>query len=330
MAAWSFLVLIGPVLAPLALVALIVFLVRTGQASGLPLTTTAVAARRHAALTTALAVGAGLFALVVGSAGAQSASGLSAGLWTGLLPALAGAAFLGAHAVGEATWPRPAGQVRRAGLERRTIRDLAPRLGRTAVATWAVSLAVALLTFGLAADETGRAVSVTFEDGSSTAGPFPGWFYGAPLLGATAIVLLATWGTLHLVATRPAVSDAAPRWDAALRRLSAHRVLRGAQTVLGLTLVGVLWFAGTALHSAGGAYTLDGVSRTDPLAATTGTVALVAAAVALLATLAVGVVPGVPATLGAETPAGPPSPVDPAATLDRPAPSGPPVTSVAS
>ena len=330
------LVVIAFVLAPLAAVALIVMLVRTGQAADRPLTATATAARQHAGLTTALAVLAGALALPVGMLGTRSTSGLAVGLATGLLPALAGLAFLGVHAIGEATWPRPAGQVRRASLERRTIRDLAPRLGLTAVATWTTGLVVALLGFGLAADATGRTVSVTFENGGSTASPFPGWFYGLPLLGATALVLAATWGTLHLVATRPAVADAAPRWDVALRRLSAHRVLRGAQTVLGLTLVGVLGVAGRALHSAGSGGSVDGVPRVDALASSTGTVVMVCAVAVLLATLAVGVVPGTPASLGAERPAGdsPPSdlprPAAPPAPPAQPLPPAPPPTSAPS
>ncbi len=326
MAGVEILVLLG--LVPLALVALIVRLVRTGHAAGRQLTATALAARRHAVLTTVLAVLAGLVALLAGSSAAGSTSGLATGLWTGLLPALAGLAFLGVHSIGEATWPRPAGQVRRASLERRTIRDLAPRLALTAVATWTAGLVVALLGFGLAADATGRAVAITFANGGSSAGPFPGWYYGIPLLGATALVLVATWGTLHLIAARSAVADAAPQWDAALRRLSAHRVLRGAQTVLGLTLVGVLWFGGTALRSVGGGSTIDGAVEVDPRATTTGAILMVAALVVFFTTLAIGAVPGSPATLGAEAPSGPPLPTGPtsppggpmSSSLSRPAP----------
>ena len=44
--------------------------------------------------------------------------GLTAGLSMGLLPAAGGAAFLAVHAVGERTWPRPTGAVRRAPLAR--------------------------------------------------------------------------------------------------------------------------------------------------------------------------------------------------------------------
>lgn len=323
MAGVEVLLLLGFVLVPLTVVALVVLLVRAGRSTGRPLPATALAARRHAALTTVLGVLAGLVALGAGSRGAQSSSGLAIGLWTGLLPALAGLAFLLIHAIGEATWPRPAGEVRRASLERRTIRDLAPRLALTAAALWSGGLAIALLAFGTAADPTSRAVTVTFENSSSTAGPFPGWFYGGPLLAAAVLVLVATWGTLHLVASRPAVADAAPQWDLALRRLSAHRVLRGTQAVLGLTLVGVLGTAGTALHSAGGGSSVDGVAQVDGLATVTGTILMIAAVVVLLSTLVVGVVPGVRATLGAEAPRTRHAPTGLSQPPPSPAPSSP-------
>src|SRR5665811_2059578 len=49
---------------------------------------------------------------------------------------------------------------------------------------------------------------------------------------------------LWLVARRPAVIDADPDYDAASRRLSAHRVLRGTQLLLAGSLAGVLVVSG--------------------------------------------------------------------------------------
>jgi hypothetical protein len=48
------------------------------------------------------------------------------------------------------------------------------------------------------------------------------------------------------VAHRPAVVDADPAYDDASRRLSAHRVLRGVQLGLALSLAGVLWWTAAA------------------------------------------------------------------------------------
>jgi len=293
------------VVGPLALVSLVVVAVLSARSASGPLPQTARAARRHAIATTAVASAVGLLAAVVASVVAATSTGLAIGLWTGLVPALAGLAFVGVHAAGEATWPRQAGQVRRASLQRRTAADVAPRLLRTAATTWAASLVVALIAFGLLADESGRAFRVTFADSSSTAGPFPGWFYGVPLLAATAVVALVTWGALHLVAARAAVADAAPHWDLALRRLSAHRILRGTQGVLGLTLAGVLGVAGNALRTAGSGSSIDGVAQVDVLATGSGVTLMIASATVLLTTLVVLLVPGAPASLGAEPAAGP-------------------------
>ncbi len=300
MSGLALLALLGLVLVPAAVVGLVVLLVLLSRATPGPLPVTAVAARRHAIATMALALAVAVIAVAVGLRIAALTSGLRVGLAIGLVPALGGLGFLAVHSIGEATWPRPAGELRRASLERRTVRDVVPPVMLRAAAAWSASLLVALLAFGLAAADTGRAVTVTFAESSSTSGPFPGWFYGLPLLGAAAVVIAGTWGVLHQIATRPTVAQTAPRWDLALRRLSAHRVLRGTQTVLGLMLVGVLLVAGSALLNAGRGTSVNGVTQTDTLASTTGTGLMVAAGIVLLTTLALAVVPGRPASLDAE------------------------------
>ena len=44
---------------------------------------------------------------------------------SGVIPFAAGIAFLGVHAIGERTWPRPTGSIRRAALVARSARDVA-------------------------------------------------------------------------------------------------------------------------------------------------------------------------------------------------------------
>ena len=173
-------------------------------------------------------------------------SSLYAGVVTGLWPATGGLLFLGVHAIGERTWPRPTGTVRRAHLSPRDAQR-GPRWLRRLTWTWAGLLLVTLVAAG-ATSSNGRAVSVAYATNAvQTAGPYPGWYYGAPLLVAAALVLVATEGVLRLISRRPAVVDADPAYDAASRRLSAHRALRGAQLVLALTEAGVLGIAGAAL-----------------------------------------------------------------------------------
>ena len=253
------------------------------------------AARRHAGIVSGVALAFLLGSLVVGSAIANSSTtGLSHGRWLGLVPAGAGVAFVVVHAIGELTWPRPTGTMRRAPLTRRTTGDVAPTWLRRVTWVWAALASVTLVVCGLAADDDGRGLSYTYPDGVAGAGPFPGWFYGVPLLVAVVVVLAATEGVLRLVARRPAVMDADPEWDLALRRLSAHRVLRGAQLVLGWTTAGVLVFAGNAAATLGrteGASVPPGTGYT-----VVGLIGVLLALVIGLGCVVVALKPGRPAT----------------------------------
>ena len=179
---------------------------------------------------------------------ATGGAGLYAGVVTGLWPATAGLLFLAVHAIGERTWPRPTGAVRRAHLSPRDAQR-GPRWLRRLTWTWAGLLLVTLIAAG-ATSSNGRAVSVAYATNAvQTASPYPGWFYGVPLLVAAALVLVATEGVLRLISRRPAVVDADPAYDAASRRLSAHRALRGTQLVLALTGAGVLGVMGVVLSN---------------------------------------------------------------------------------
>ncbi len=274
------------------------------------------AAVRHGAVVHGVALVALVAALVgVPVLAAQLVHGPAQGLGLGLAPATAGLAFAAVQAVGEATWPRPTGQVRRAILVRRTTRDVAPRRLRAATWGWAVLGTLALVAGGLAADG-GRSVSRTFPTGGTTSGPFPGWYFGVPLLVAIAVVLLAAEVVLRRVATRPAVADADPEWDLALRRLSAHRVLRGAQLVLAWTAAGVLGVGGAALRSVGDA--VPGAAAASGLHVAVGTTALVLALVAAVGGAVVALVPAAPVPASFRVGAGDPA-ADPAAGAGRPA-----------
>ncbi|WP_225752967.1 hypothetical protein [Actinotalea sp. Marseille-Q4924] len=252
----------------------------------------AAGARRHAAVVSALAWVALLLGLLVGPSLAAAVDGVQQGVALGLVPGLAGVLFVAVHLVGELTWPRPTGTVRRADLARRGVGDVAPRHLRRVLWAWAATVAVVGVAGGVAATG-GRQVSRVVDDGAMSAGPFPGWFYGLPLLVACVVVLAATEGVLRVVASRSAVVDAQPRWDVALRRLSAHRVLRGAQLVVGLTAAGMLLFAGTALRSVGTAVVGDSGTSLGHMAA--GTAAVVLAVVVGLTAVVVAALPAVPA-----------------------------------
>ena len=221
---------------------------------------TVVAARRHASWTAVAAVVLGAAAaLAEGTAGPFSVGGPAhLGVTALLVPVTFGVVHTAVLALGELTWPRPHGQIRRARLVHRGLLDAAPRW-LTRLGGWAAVVTVVTLSLGavLAADD-GRSVSLHTTDGllSATAGPFPGWTYGRP--AAIGLLLLAalTVGTLQIVASRAAVVTTDDRIEAALRRASAHRVLRGAVGTCLVVTGGLLLVAGTA--------TRDAASSTGP------------------------------------------------------------------
>lgn len=252
------------------------------------------AARRHSAVVNTMALAFLFVGAVLGFILAnQLGSSVSAGVRLGLIPAAAGLGFAGVQAVGELTWPRPIGTLRRAPLTRRTAADVAPAYVRRVTWSWAALTTVALVACGLASDD-GRDLTRHFAEGTVSAGPFPGWFYGVPLLVAAAVVLLAAEGVLRLIAHRPAVMDAAPEWDLGLRRVSAHRLLRGAQLVLGGTASGVLLLAGRTVHTLNENGAIAGVSTDSNAYALAGSALMLLAGAVLIASVVTMFAPRLP------------------------------------
>lgn len=209
------------------------------------------AARRHADVVAGGAVAAGVLAALAVAQATSVVDGLAEGVLVGLAPALVGAAFLAVHAVGELTWPSPRTVVRSASLQPRRAADVAPR-GQRRLARALGALVLVLAAVGaLTAGEDGRSVTRVTADVTSTASPYPGAFYGAWLALGAVVLVGAGEGVLRLVAQRPAVAQVGGAWDLALRRLSAHRVLRGVQVPLALTAAGMLFYGANAAARAG-------------------------------------------------------------------------------
>lgn len=208
------------------------------------------AAEQHARRVVAVAWIVLLLVPVLVAVGPMMPGGVQRGAVLGILPCVAGIAFLLVSGFGELTWPRPAGALRRAPLVRRRVLDVVPRALSILTAAWVGLLTILLLVCGAAAGTDGRSLSYSRAPGTlNTAGPFPGWYYGRPI-GITLLVLvLLTVLVLVLVARRPAVSDTSPEADLALRRTSSRRVLAGVQLVVAWTLAGCLYIASTAVHS---------------------------------------------------------------------------------
>jgi hypothetical protein len=224
-----------PALVVLVLVVAVGLAVSVGGRPGPSQEATVAAARRHALVVSVTAVVVGLF--VVGWllwAAADPGHGFPGSM--GDAAAFAPLAFALAHTVvlaaGELTWPRPTGSVRRARLVRRRLADVAPRrLLRLTVVTAGV-LAVLLAVGALLSDPDGRTLSRTSGAEGWSHGPWPGPHYGTTLAVELVLLALAVGVALRLVVDRPAVATDDERIETALRRASAHRVLRAPAAAL--------------------------------------------------------------------------------------------------
>ena len=256
--------------------------------------TAVVAGRTHAVQSAGAALLLGCLAAgYVGATNLGNGSPGGLGVTALLIPITFGVVHTLVLAAGELTWPRPQGEVRRARLVHRGLLDAAPRWLVRMV--WvAVALAVVTLVGGaLLADADGRSFTYgnPFASGLATASPFPGPFYGLPagigLLGLALAAAVALW----LVANRPAVATEDEGIETALRRASAHRVLRVAVGVPLFVTGGLLFAGGSSLHSVASSVQASGLIQTS------GAAASLIGGVAMLAGVVVACIraPGVPA-----------------------------------
>ena len=209
------------------------------------------AARRHTRLAAATAWAVGLLC-----ASATGVAGVLGGQQEGVTAVGVLLAFGIAHTVvllaGELTWPRPDGALRRARLHRRGMLDSAPRW-LLVVCVSGLVLAAGTIGAGAATgDDDGRGITMTGAGGlvHSGASPFAGWYYGRPAAWGLLVLALLVVAALWAVAERSAVATDDDAVETALRRASAHRVLRGAGAVVLLVTGGLLAVSGNALHTA--------------------------------------------------------------------------------
>lgn len=209
------------------------------------------AARRRAVVSLA-------FAVVVLTAGAVA--GLSfpslLGMPLAAAPLVAAAAGLLLYA---ATPPRAVevadGEVRSANLTPRSWRTVMPRRWLRAGAEIIVMFLVIVVFCGVTArvDDRGRSRVIGFEtaDQSSSASPYPGWFYGIPALIALAVLVGAALVALQRIgatAAFPHVDDTEA--DLQWRTASASTVLKLAVGAMLFSLGGIAMIAGQAMGNA--------------------------------------------------------------------------------
>lgn len=203
----------------------------------------------------------------------------------GVAPALAGIAFVLAIALGEVTWPTPAGRVRTAELGQS--RPPAPRRLALGLAAAFAAVATLVIAGGRTAATDGRSVEVHWTHGAAGAGPYPGWYYGLPIAVGLAVLGVATWWSLRRIDARAALGEQLREDDWAARTAAKTRTLRGALAAVLLTFGGTALVMGGALHGLSSTAELNGVTELTgtslPALRWTGIALLVAGLAALVA-----------------------------------------------
>ena len=107
--------------------------------------------------------------------------------------------------------------------------------------------------------EGGRVVDVQY--GLSSSGPFPGWYYGVPVIIGTALLVAAVYWALFRAAraARPASADLFAV-DTALRGLRTRFIMAASSAALAFQIAGLALVSGTVLRASH----LDTVPTADP------------------------------------------------------------------
>ncbi|MGW7043731.1 hypothetical protein ACWGDT_13655 [Streptomyces avermitilis] len=129
---------------------------------------------------------------------------------------------------GDALTPPRRGAVRTAGLAPRRVRDYVPPRMTWLLLGLAAALAVLLAVAGVLAspDDLGRAgrtLTMTCRGVTESAGPWPGLYYGLPVLASLAVSTAACGWSLRRIARRP--GDEQTRRDRTLAIVAAWGLL---------------------------------------------------------------------------------------------------------
>lgn len=172
----------------------------------------------------------------------------------GLLLAIAPGAATAIALLGFITYPSPryaARNVRSASLGPRAPRRYLSRRAITGPIAAAGGLVLFLVYTGVSAspDESGLSRTIAREDesGMQVAGPFPGWYYGFPLIVLTLLLAALTVTAVWRIAAAPAEPDARSQaFDTYWRRRTSQLVVLLSTVTLLAYTAGVLFFAGSA------------------------------------------------------------------------------------
>ena len=153
--------------------------------------------------------------LAAGAVAARAVASLDDGLGVGILyaiPAFGLCAVIGVL-VGDALTPRVHGAVRTAGLTPRRVRDYVPRRMAPLLLCQAAALVILLAVAATVASpddmgRAGRSLAATCHGVTESAGPWPGLFYGLPVLVSLALSTAACGWSLLRIARRPGKEQA--------------------------------------------------------------------------------------------------------------------------
>lgn len=166
-------------------------------------------------------------------------------------------------------WPEGGQRLRIAELESRSPLSFGKQRVFVLPLAWAVLLILALVLAGIysATDENGlhrvlahRSLTgwgveggqvVDVQYNISLAGPFPGWFYGVPLIAVTLLFISAVYWTLRRIARGPRPADPVLfSVDTALRSRRTRFVMVASSAALGVQTAGTGVMTGVTLLTA--------------------------------------------------------------------------------
>ncbi|RKR91051.1 hypothetical protein BDK92_5435 [Micromonospora pisi] len=192
--------------------------------------------------------------------------------------------------LGERTTPLPlADGVRTASLVRRRVRDYVPPWPAAGVFGLLCALVVMLVATNEASTpgsrpinpdtmssgpDDGRHISCVGADGLLQAGPWPGWYYGIPILATVAVAVVVALAVMRRIVTRPLV-DTTTAAAEDYRRRSATTVTAATGLVVAVPLAGAAYASHSALGEALGCLDSLGTSAMGWLA-TAGVIAVTA------------------------------------------------------
>lgn len=175
------------------------------------------------------------------------------GLPLALLPAFAMLAGIASFEV----YPSPVlakPALRTASLKPRgTLRFVSPvELLVFASAALATVACLVALGFSASPDSQGLSRMIARSDvyGAGEASPYPGWYYGGPLIVATVLLVVCSLVALRRIAMAPAFPD--PQYsqvDQIWRQVVSKMVVRSAMAAMLCYAIGVLFYAGMATHN---------------------------------------------------------------------------------